>query len=423
MEKKNILVFPCGSEVALEIYRSVQYSRHFNLIGANSIDDHGKFVFDNYIGSIPFYDDPTFIDTIKTIVEIHKIDAIYPAMDAVINILKKNEIKLGCKIVSAISETTEVCLSKSKTYEKLKNSIQVPIIYSNISSIEKYPVFMKPDVGYGSRGAAKIESEMEVEAHLAKYPTSIISEYLPGKEYTIDCFTNFNRELLFIGHRERSRISNGISVNTSTLLSDSRFLEIAKGIHEQIEFNGAWFFQVKEREDGSLCLMEIASRLGGSSAVYRMQGVNFALMSLFNIFKEKVSITRNNYKIELDRALSNSYKIELDFQFVYVDLDDTLLINNKINIQLITALFKFINQGKTIILITKHESNLEETLSRNKINSIFDRIIHLTKDSKKYEYIREEKSIFIDDSYVERKEVNDNLNIPTFSPDMVESLI
>ena len=41
---KNILVFPCGSEIALEIYRSLRYSTHFKLIGANSLDDHGKFV-------------------------------------------------------------------------------------------------------------------------------------------------------------------------------------------------------------------------------------------------------------------------------------------------------------------------------------------------------------------------------------------
>ena len=62
MSKKNILVFPCGSEVALEIYRSLEYSTYFNLIGGNSVDDHGKFVFKNYIGNIPFVTDKNFIE-------------------------------------------------------------------------------------------------------------------------------------------------------------------------------------------------------------------------------------------------------------------------------------------------------------------------------------------------------------------------
>ena len=60
--KKNILVFPCGSEVALEIHRSLRYSSHFNLIGASSVDDHGRFVFESYIDGLPFFTDEGFIE-------------------------------------------------------------------------------------------------------------------------------------------------------------------------------------------------------------------------------------------------------------------------------------------------------------------------------------------------------------------------
>ena len=67
--KKNILVFPCGSEIALEVYRSVNKSTHFNLIGASSCDDHGKFIFENYIGGLPFITDKDFIPQIKKIVK------------------------------------------------------------------------------------------------------------------------------------------------------------------------------------------------------------------------------------------------------------------------------------------------------------------------------------------------------------------
>ena len=38
--KKNILVFPCGSEVGLDIYSSVCYSAYFHLIGGNSVQKH-----------------------------------------------------------------------------------------------------------------------------------------------------------------------------------------------------------------------------------------------------------------------------------------------------------------------------------------------------------------------------------------------
>ena len=117
--KKNILVFPCGSEIALEVYRSVKDCAHFKLIGASSVNDHGKFVFADYIGGLPFITDKKFITEIKKIVDERHIDAIYPAMDAVIEILKTNEEFLDCKVVSSCAETTEICLSKSRTYKKL----------------------------------------------------------------------------------------------------------------------------------------------------------------------------------------------------------------------------------------------------------------------------------------------------------------
>ena len=49
IKMKNILVFPCGSEIALEIYKSLEFSTHFTLFGASSVKDHGEFIYKNYI--------------------------------------------------------------------------------------------------------------------------------------------------------------------------------------------------------------------------------------------------------------------------------------------------------------------------------------------------------------------------------------
>ncbi|WP_456439445.1 ATP-grasp domain-containing protein [Psychroserpens sp.] len=416
MGKKNILVFPCGSEVALEIYRSLKHSIHFNLIGANSVDDHGKFVFENYVGDVPFVNDENFIDSIKQVVIDHKIDAIYPAMDAVINVLKANESEIGCTIISSSLETTEICLSKSKSYATLGDYIKVPKTFKG--EIETYPVFIKPDIGYGSRGVLKANSLIEVENHLKKNPDALVLEYLPGKEYTVDCFTNYNGELLFAGPRERKRVSNGISVNTSTMPSENRFIEIAKKINERIKFNGAWFFQVKENEKGTLVLLEISSRIGGSSSTYRAKGINFAMLSVFNAFKMHVSILENDFDVELDRALGNVYKFNIEFNHVYVDLDDTLIVDDHVNYRLIGSLYKFINQGKKIHLITKHKYNLKETLLKNRLSGIFDSIIHLKTEDSKSKFINHKDSIFIDDSFAERKDVLENMSIPVFGVDI-----
>ena len=92
--KKNILVFPCGSEIGLEVYNSVKYSTYFNLIGASSASDHGEFIYKNYIGGLPYLTDNNFIKELKKVIVENKIDAIYPTMDLAITVLKENEEEL-----------------------------------------------------------------------------------------------------------------------------------------------------------------------------------------------------------------------------------------------------------------------------------------------------------------------------------------
>ena len=419
---KNILVFPCGSEIGLEIYKSIKHNIHFNLIGANSTDDHGKFVYENYIGNLPFLTNQYFIKELKKIVVENNIDAIYPTMDSVISLLKENEDKLGCVILSSPIQTTKTCLSKQKTYSLLKNKIPTPKIYNIEDKSIEYPVFLKPDIGYGSRGTYKANNISEVEFYKNKDKDLMILEYLPGNEFTIDCFTNFKGELLFIGPRLRKRISNGISVNTSTLRVKNKFERLANIINKNLVFNGSWFFQVKERLDGTLVLMEIASRFAGSSSVYRIKGVNFALLNIYNAFEMEVNIIENNYEVELDKALENKYKLQIEYKYVYIDFDDTIIVNGKINIEIVAFLYKCINNKKVIILLTKHIYNIIESLKKYKLESIFDEIIQLKFNEKKSNYILNRDAIFIDDSFTERKEVFEKLQINVFSIDQIQAL-
>ena len=41
------------------------------------------------------------------------------------------------------------------------------------------------------------------------------------------------------------------------------------------------------------------------------------------------SVMINGYDLEMDRALYNSYKIDISYECVYVDYDDTMIIDGK----------------------------------------------------------------------------------------------
>ncbi len=422
--KKNILVFPCGSEVGLNIYSSVRYSRHFHLIGASSIEDHGAFVYEDYIPSLPFINEPSFIPILKSVIIDRKIDAIYPAMDSVIPILKSKETELGCKVVSSPLETTEICLSKSKTYNTFREIIRVPKLFS-LETMHGFPVFVKPDIGYGARDTAIVEDTNTLNHIVSSKKGLLILEYLPGKEYTVDCFTDRNGKLIYAASRERNRIRNGISVNTFFSEKQEEFTTLAETINKRLLFRGAWFFQVKRDTNGELCLLEIASRLGGSSLLSRAIGVNLALLSLFDAFDiDIVPQINHNYHVVLDRALENKFRCSgLEYNTIYVDYDDCLVLSaNLINVNLIRFLFDCINRGKKIVLLTKHRGDLYAEMRLFRIEHLFDEIILLSDDEEKYEYITDRCAIFIDDSFSERQRIKEKTGIPVFGPDMIDVL-
>ncbi len=423
IQRKNILVFPCGSEIGLEIYRSVRYSIHFHLIGASSVSDHGEYVYRDYIGGIPFVDDPQFIPAIQKIVKTRHIEAIYPAMDSVITMLKSHESEIGCRIITCPLETTEICLSKKKTYEKLGGSIRVPRVFQP-GEAEDYPVFAKPEIGYGSRGTRILYSEGEVNYHRNKHPEHLILEYLPGNEYTVDCFTDRHGEVLFAGARVRDRIKSGISVRTHFAEEQDEFKPLIDLINQKLNMRGAWFAQFKRDIDGQLCLMEIAARLGGSSALSRAKGINFALLSLFDAFDyETKGVIVGDYDVELDRSFDDCFKCDLSYRTVYVDYDDCMILDEeRVNTELAAFLYQCVNNGIKLVLLTKHQGDLEAELMKFRLSSLFDEIIHIKKSDDKKEFITDRDAILIDDSFSERKAISDCMGIPVFSPDMVRCL-
>ena len=170
--------------------------------------------------------------------------------------------------------------------------------------------------------------------------------------------------------------------------------------------------------------MEIAGRVSGSMALFRGIGVNFIAMELFRRMGNDVNLlTNSSQNILLERAFSTNLRLDISYDEVYCDLDDCLILGDKVNTKLLEFLYQSIHKGKRITLITKHQKDPKITLNEFKIGDIFDEIIHLNSDELKSNHIKNNNSIFIDDSYKERLDVKSNNKIDVFSPDMIELII
>jgi len=423
MSKINVLVFPCGSEIGLEIHRSVRFSTHFSLIGASSTDDHGRFVYERYVPDVPFVGDEGFPSEIARVVRDNRIDLVMPAHDSAVVALARMAARseLGCKVVTSPLDTCVLTRSKRDTYERFAGIVPVPSIYQDVANAS-YPAFLKPDVGQGSKGIFLAASAAEANFYLTQNPALLLIEYLPGPEFTIDCFTNGAGDLLYCEGRTRTRISNGISVRSEPV-EDRRFRTLAEAINNTIEIRGAWFFQVKARSDGELVLMEIAPRIAGTMGVSRARGANLPLLSLFDALDMPVSILQNDYKVTTDRSLQSRYSHNLSYDRVYLDFDDTVLSNGTVNTQVMAFVFQCRNKHVPVSLITRHAADLQETLGQFCLERVFDELIWLRNGESKADHIKEPRSIFIDDSWAERAKVQERRGIPVFDAHMIEVLL
>lgn len=415
----NVLVFPGGTEIGLEVCSALRSAKEVQLFSAGlAISNHAPFVFARHY-TLPSIHERGWIDELNALIGSLEIDFVIPAYDDVIVALASEQARIAAKIVTSPVETCLTARSKSLTYAALNGLVPCPTLYDR-SAVECFPVFAKPDRGQGSQGARLIENRAALA--LVK-PDDLLLEYLPGEEFTVDCFTGSQNGLLFARGRKRIRVRNGISVATAGV-DRPEFLQYAKAISSRLTFRGAWFFQVKESQKGELKLLEVAPRIAGAMAFHRVQGLNFPLLSLYEHAGMPVEVLVNKgMTVQLDRALINRYRHDLRFRSVYIDLDDTLLVRDAVDLVVVSFLYQCVNSGVKVILVTKHAGDLEQTLQRHRLSQLFDKIIHVRGDEEKSEVIPDRDAIFIDDSFSERLAVHRRVGIPTFDLSMVEMLI
>ncbi|AIL65553.1 carbamoyl phosphate synthase-like protein [Rickettsiales bacterium Ac37b] len=421
-KKTKVCVFPAGTEIGLEIYRSLNGIKSLELIGANTIEDSSFLLYLNYI-NVDF--DINSIDLaikLAALCNKYQIDILIPAHDEVIYKLSSKQALFNNTILFMPSaETCEILRFKSKTYKHFKDFISVPKQFSqeDLSAIQN-KVFVKPDNGQGSKGTILCENGIEALKYLNNNPDLIATEFLPGDEYTIDCYSNKDGKLLCAVARKRSKIAGGIAITSEVIPStqNMEFIEMASTINKHIPLWGVWFFQVKRNQHGKLTLLEIANRVPGSYSLSRSQGVNGLEIQLYEALGHHITeLPKLPYMGTLYRHLTCQVLLGLNFSCIYVDFDDTIIQNGKVNYLLIAQLYRWRSNNYQIILLTRHKGNLTQSLYEYGLYSLFHKIHHILTEQPKSDFIQHHDAIFIDDSFKERTEVANTKQIYCFSPE------
>lgn len=362
---KNILVFPCGTEEALEINNALGRLVHCNLFGVDQAGkSKGMYIFQNYLGILS-EDTLVCLEQIKKIIQDYSIDIIFPTQTEITEYLQMNQEHINADVIASPVETIRASRSK-KILESL---------------FDDYISFSE-------------------------------NKEIKTVECTVCCLTDRHGQL-----RYSETIHDPLQMEQQLNIK-----EISKVINSRLVFRGAWSYQIRLKDERCNGL-KITPGIVPEMAIHRGKGVNLVALSFFDKMGHDIEIRPIAVDLSAQSYLMFRYNLQYEYDHIYVDLDDTIIVKGKINPLIMTFLFQSCNEGKRVHLITKHRLELQVTLERFRIQNVFDSVIWLKHSDEKYRYMKRERAIFIDDAFSERKKVAELLGIPTFEVNAVECLI
>lgn len=398
----RVFVFPTSNWVGLEIVQALSKSNKIELSGGSSYDtthDPSRVILKTHV-LCPGHEDSDFDERFLEILRKHSIDLVFPAWDPLVARFSDWDVP-GVKFVVPNSATAHLVLSKRATYEAVAGAVPVPQCY-DAESVE-FPAFGKPDRGSGSKSTMMIESDADLRVALEK--DLLISEYLPGEEYTCDCFSNLNGNFLFGNIRLRGRIGQGVALG-SRYVHRPDILESCASIAQRIRIEGPWFAQFKVSVLGVPTLMEVNARIAGSGGLTRFSGVNIPLMSVFLFMGARVTVPKLSPGVLVNRTLVGNVETPA-FKWVIWDMDDTLVRKDgKPDPDSMACLFDCHNRGLRQILVTKNPDPLG-MLREHKIPNFFveirqtqDKILEVERILDEYQ-IDPRDGVMVNDAYSE----------------------
>jgi len=230
-------------------------------------------------------DDTGFVAQAIELCRQHQIDVYVPTVDS--ELLQVSEAadrfrKVGTRVLVAAPETLRMTLDKWVLVQACQTVCPVPETAVFDDSFDatrwEFPLLLKPRRGAGGRGVRVVRdaARLSVEPRNAE---TIVQEYLPGAEYSVDVLSNCDGRVLAAVPRERLKIDSGIAV-TGRTLHDAELQTSAGAVAERIGLNFVGNVQFRRDRNGVPKLLEVNARFPGTMPLTVASGVNMPKLSV-----------------------------------------------------------------------------------------------------------------------------------------------
>jgi carbamoylphosphate synthase large subunit len=303
-----------GAPGAAGILKCLQLNPNFEIVMADANPNAlGRWLHTEF-ETIPFANETSFIEKLISICQRRHIHVVLPLVTRELIPLaahKKQFEEFGTRVLVSDADSLEIANNKSGLYQFLEwRGIAVPAyrIVENTSQFEAavyelgFPgsrVAFKPSISNGSRGFRVLANDIDehdllfhekpnstyislIDAlrilSVKPFPELLVTEYLPGNEYSVDCLVDCGEPRLIVP-RLRRKMINGISVE-GTFIKDENIISYCSEIIKGLKLHGNIGIQVKKSVQGKPLIVEINPRVQGTIVAGLGAGVNLPVLAV-----------------------------------------------------------------------------------------------------------------------------------------------
>lgn len=233
--------------------------------------------------------DRRFVDQVVTYCDEHAIDAFVPTVDWELEAVAKARDRFaacGTRVMVAKSDTLALALDKWVLLGACRDVCATPRSALFDSSFDpaaairewKTPLVVKPRRGAGGRGVHIVDTPSALPS-IARDGSSLVQEYLPGDEYSVDVLSDLDARVLAAVPRSRLKITSGLAVAARTMHHPA--LEAAaRAVAERLHITFVANMQFRCDGRGIPRLLEVNVRFPGTMPLTVASGVNMPRLAL-----------------------------------------------------------------------------------------------------------------------------------------------
>jgi hypothetical protein len=299
---KRLLVLSAGTGAANNLIRSLRLGEpSFYIVGCHA----DRFVLKkspadrNHL--IPLSSQPGFAVALRRVIEAERVELLIPGTDSDVSAVSRLRHKIPCRVFLPRRAVIDLCQDKYNLTTFLRTKgLSAPVTYpvTDLDGIEELFDRLAPRsllwcrirTGFGSMGAIPVKSPAQARSWISYWEemrgvpaaSFTLSEYLPGRDFSLQCLWKDGRLILekmserlsyFGGGSHPSGVSSTPALGKT--LFEPRVAEVCAAAIRALDRKacGVFCFDLQEDDQRSPCITEInAGRFAMITSIYDLTG-------------------------------------------------------------------------------------------------------------------------------------------------------